>query len=98
MRVPVFEIPQGDQRYADIDFNPAADRLGTSASSATWTVEEGSTVTISGTPSIASNVAQGLLAADANRTGCSLIKIKATMADTQTVTEYIKINVIDPTC
>lgn len=98
MRVSTFEIPQGDLRYASIDFSPAADRLGTSASSATWTVEEGNTVTISGTPSITSNVAQGLLSADANRTGCSLIKIKATMADTQTVTEYIKINVIDPTC
>ena len=98
MRIPTFEIPQGDQRYADVDFSNAAGKLGTTASSAAWSVEEGNSVTISGTPTLASNVAQGLLVASGTVTGCSLIKIKATMADTQTVTEYIKINVIDPTC
>lgn len=98
MKIPVFEIPQGDQRYADASFKNTASKLGTSVSSATWTVEDGSSVTISGTPTLSSNVSQGLLVADANQTGCSLIKVKATMADTQTVSLFMKIKVIEPDC
>lgn len=98
MRVTIFEMPQGERRYASHNATSSADRLGTSASSSVWSVEEGSTVAISGTPSLSGNIAQALLLSDSNRTGCTLIKNVITMADTQTVTEYIKINVIDPTC
>lgn len=98
MKIPVFEIPQGDTRYAAVSFTAVAGRLGTSASSAVWSVEDGNSVTISGTPTLTSNVAQGLLVADDSQTGCSLIKVKATMADNQTVTEYFHVKVIDPTC
>lgn len=98
MAIKTDDIPQGDLRYAQMDFSVSAGRLGTTVSSVAWSVEEGSTVTISGTPTLSGSIAQALLQAGSNTSGCSLIKVKATMADSQTVSEYIKINVIDPSC
>lgn len=98
MKIKCFEMPKGDTRYASVSFVASAGRLGTSVSSVTWSVEEGTTVTISGTPTLTSGVAKALLVASSDIKGCSLIKVKATMADSQTVSEYFKINVIDLEC
>lgn len=98
MKIETEEIPLDDSRFGSVDFAVSAGRLGTSLSSAVWSIEEGTSVTLNGTPTVVGNVAQELLVASATVTGCTLIKIKGTMADTQTVTEYIKIEVIDPTC
>lgn len=98
MKIPVFELPKGDQRYASVSFSAAASRVGSSVSSATWEVESGDCVSISGAPTLSANVAQALLVASDAQTGCALIKIKAEMADGQTITEYIHIKVVSPTC
>lgn len=97
-RIPTFEIPQGDTRNATVDYSATASEFGVNASTVAWTVDEGTSVSISGTPTITSNVTIGTLVADANKTGCSLIKVKATMSDSQTVSKFIKINVVDPRC
>jgi hypothetical protein len=76
----------------------AASSFGVSASSVVWTVDDGTSVTISGTPTITTNISTGTIVAGANKTGCSLVKVKATMTDSQTITAFFKINVIDPSC
>lgn len=97
-KIDTFNIPQGDTRSVTVDYSAASSSFGVSASSVTWEVEEGNTISISGTPTIASNVTTGTLVADGNKSGCSLIKVKATMSDSQTITKHFKINVIDPVC
>ena len=97
-RIDTFNIPQGDTRNVEVDFSAAASSFGVNASSVAWSVDDGTSVTISGTPTISSNVSTGTLVAAANKTGCSLIKVKATMSDSQTISKFFKINVIDPTC
>ena len=97
-RIDIFDVPQGDTRNVEVDYSAAASSFGVSASSVVWTVDDGSSVTISGTPSIITNISTGTIVAGANKTGCSLIKAKATMTDSQTITAFFKINVIDPAC
>lgn len=90
------EIPVGLQRYVDVDFAVAALRLGTTVSSAAWSVVSGTAASISGTPTLASGIAQALIATHATTTGDTIIKCTATMADTQTDSKYFKIVTINP--
>ncbi len=98
MKINTVEVPLGDSRIGYGDFSLSAARLGTSLSSAVWSIEEGTSITLNGTPSIDGNVAQELLVASATITGCTLVKVKGTMANSEKVTEYAKVMVIDPTC
>lgn len=96
-RIPTFDIPKGDTRNASVDYSSTASDFGTNATAAVWSIDEGNTVTVSGTPSLSSNVSTGTLVAKDNQTGCSLVKVKATFGS-QTVTKWFRINVIDPGC
>jgi hypothetical protein len=97
-RIPVFDIPQGDTRTVSVDYSATASDFGVNVSSAAWTVEEGNSVTLGGSVATSSNITTESAVAGANRVGCSLIKVTATMTDAQTVSKYFKINVVDPTC
>ena len=97
-KICTFELYQGETQNATVDYSATSSDFGVSASSVAWTVDEGNTVSISGTPTISSNVTTGTIVADANKQGCSLIKVVATMSDSQTVTEFFKVNVINPAC
>ncbi len=97
-RIPTFDIPQGDTRNATVDISAASSDFGVSATSVVWSVDKGTTVTISGTPTVSSNVSTGTLVADANKTGCSLIKAKFTLSDAQTISKFFIIDVIKPVC
>jgi hypothetical protein len=96
-RIPTFEIPQGDTRNAEVDFTSTASDFSTTVASAAWTVE-GTSVTLGGVAAVASNVATESLVAGANKSGCTLVRVQATMADGQTVSKYFRINVTDPSC
>ena len=96
--IRTFEMPQGNTQTVTFDLSAEASDLGTTVSTVAWSVDEGNSVTISGTPSVSSNVSTGTLVADSSKEGCSLIKMAATMADSQIVTKFVKINVINPVC
>lgn len=67
--------------------SPETERLGTSVSSVTWTVDTGN-ASVSG-ETLASDVATALVTT--NNTGKSLIKAKITFADGQIINQHIKI-------
>lgn len=96
-RVNVYEIPKEDVRNVTVDFSVTASNFGVSVSSVTWQIDEGSTVSLSGSPSLSSNVTTETVTAN-TYTGCNLIRVVATMADSQKVSKYFKLNVIDPAC
>lgn len=86
---------KGEVNQYDFDFNAIAVRLGTSVSSADWSTEDTSVIGV-GTESLSSNVAS--VDITASEEGCAMLKISATMADSQVFIRYIKIDVIDPKC
>ena len=93
-----FEMPPGDSRNVEVDFTTAASRFGLNVASVDWAIENGASVTISGTPAISGNVSPGLLVASATQTGCTIVRVKGTLSDGQTITEYFRVGVTDPTC
>lgn len=97
-KIDTFEMMRGDTLAATADFSATASEIGVSASSVVWSVEDGNAVSISGTPTISSNVSVGTLVADANKEGCTLIKVKATMSDSQTRSKMFKVITRKVTC
>lgn len=97
-RISTFDIPQGDTRTVSVDYTATASDFGVNVTSASWAIEEGNSVTLGGSVATSSNVTTENVIAGANRVGCSLLKVTATMSDAQTVSKYFKINVIDPEC
>lgn len=91
-----FEMYVNNARFATVDFGVAAGLSGTSVSSAIWSVDDGSSVTLSN-ETVSSNVAQCLITSQAYG-GCNVILCKATMADGQKISEYFKVKVSDPEC
>ena len=81
-------------QYA-FDFSVVADKLSTSVSTADWTTEDTSVISL-GTEALASNRATVLVTA--SNKGCAMLKVTATMADTQKVIGKIKIDVSDVKC
>lgn len=98
MKVKCIELPLSDKRDIEQSFVNLAGRNSTSVSSVNWTVEEGSSVTISGVPSLSSNISTASILADSTLTGCSMLKIQATLADGQKISEYLQVDVIEPSC
>jgi hypothetical protein len=96
MIIPTYEVPVDDERYADGDFTLSASRLGTTVSSVSWAVEAGTSASVSGTPVLIGAVSQALIVASPTVTGITTFKVRATMADGQIVSEYIKVDVVDP--
>jgi hypothetical protein len=97
-RIPTFDIPEGDIRNASVDYTATASDFGVNVSSAAWEIQEGNSITLGGSPTLSSNVTTEAITARADYSGCSLIKVQATMSDGQTVSKYIRINVIGPGC
>ena len=98
MKIDTEELPLGVRRSVDGDFSLASERLGTSLSSAVWSIEEGTSVTLSGGDTISDNISNQFFLTSTTITGCTLMKCKATFANTETDIKFIKIEVIDPTC
>jgi len=98
VNVTEFEIPVGESRNIDVDFVITASNLGVNAISVAWSVRSGTSATILGAPTITGNISTGMVVADNVTTGCTLIMVRATMTDGQTKSEFIQINVVDPTC
>ena len=92
--VPARQQYKGEARVRTADWTVMAEKLGTSVSTVTWSVDSG-TATITG-EALASNVATALITTGS--TGCALIKVVATMADGQIDNHYFKINVSEPSC
>lgn len=90
----VHEMYISNTKNVVIDFSVLAS--GTSLSTANWSVQEGDSVSL-GTPSLASNVATCALTSS-SKSGCSLIRCIATMANGEVISEYFKMNVKDPYC
>jgi len=97
-RIDTFQVIQGDTRGVTVDFAAHASDLGVSTSSVLWSVDQGDSVSVSGTPTIASDISVGTLVADSNKTGCSMIRVTATFSDGQTVTKAFKVNSVDTLC
>lgn len=94
--IKTLETYVNNQKDIEVDFSIDAGKSSTTVSSVAWAVEEGSSVTL-GTPVLASGVATvPIITTDS--TGCSLVRAKATFADGQIISQYRKINVIDPSC
>lgn len=87
-------MPKGAALTLAHDFTNMVTDKGTTLSTATVTTDD-SAVTI-GTPQIASNVVTVTLTAA--QTGCAMIKILGTLADTDIWPVYWKIEVQDPRC
>lgn len=94
MRVQSWPQYKGAAFTYTIDWSVAAGKLGTSVSSVTWSVDQGS-ASIS-TEALGSNVASALITT--NSTGCVLIKAVAALADSQVDPHYFKIDVSEPSC
>ena len=94
MRVQSWGHRKGEAWTYTVDWSVAVGRLGTSVSTVTWSVDQGS-ATIS-TEALGSNVASALIATGA--TGCALIKVVAALGDGQIDIHYFKIKVSDPSC
>lgn len=91
---------QSWQSYSDeainysVDYNVMIGRLSTTVSSVTWTVD-GGTATIT-SEALASGIASALITTGSE--GCSMIKLKAVLADGQTDVFFFKIETKDPNC
>jgi hypothetical protein len=96
-RVKEHEIYIDAARFATIDFSASASKLGTTVSTVAWSIEEGSTVTISN-ESLTNGVAKALLTSSTDSTGCNLIKARAVMANGEILPGYIEMEVIKPSC
>lgn len=101
LKAPVItneEMTQGAIRQATVSFVNAADKLGTSVSSVTWTVKDDSDLVTVTNSALTSGVATATITADSDVTGCCIVQVKATMANGQTVTEHIQIEVTEVEC
>lgn len=94
MKVQSWPQYKGEAFNYSVDFNVFTGRFSTSVSSVTWSVDSGS-ATITG-EATASNVSSALIATD--NTGCAMIKVVATMANTEIDIHFFKIDVNDPKC
>lgn len=88
------KLVQGETISQVVDFNS----LNITSSSVVWSVEKGNTVSISGTPTISSGVTTGTIVADAEREGCTLVRVTATFTDSQVRTQQIKFDVVSGDC
>ena len=77
-----------------VDFNVKTSELSTSVSSVSWSVESGSAVISN--ESLSSDIASAFVTT--NSADCSLIKVKATLADSQVAIHYFKVKASDPVC
>ena len=88
------------QQYKDeaqnytVDWSVRASKLSTTVSSVVWSVENGSAAISN--EALASNSASATVTT--NSTECSLIKLKATLADGQIDVHYFKVRVNQPIC
>ena len=94
MRVQSWPQFKGEAFTYTIDWSVFAGRLGTSVSSVAWSVDSG-TATI-GSEAISSNVASALITTASS--GCAMIKLVATMADSQIDIHFFKISTSEPRC
>ncbi len=90
----IFDHTPGEAWTYTIDGSAAAAQMSTSISTAAWSIDAG-TASVSG-EALASDVATALLTTTDE--GCALIKVKLTMADSQVINVYLKINIKEPDC
>ena len=91
-RIAKAEQFKGEVYQYEYEFVNAVGRLGTSVSSADWSTEDTSLITISG-EALSSNVASCLITA--TNTGCAVVKLTATLADTQKIVRFIELTIDD---
>lgn len=97
LRCPVItdkRMVQGATRRVRINFSNAANRLQTALSSASWSLQRGSDLVSVGSTLVSGDSAYATITAQSNITGRCVVKVTATMADGQTVTEHIRLTVI----
>lgn len=88
------EIPKGGALNYAWDYSVIEENLGASVSTVAWSTDQSSTVAISG-EALASSVASALLTG--SNEGNAVIKITATMDDSQIIVTYFDVNVRDYT-
>lgn len=101
LRVPVLtyeQMTKGAIRQATVNFVSAGSLLSTSVSSVTWTVRDGSNLVSISNEALNTGVATATITANSDVTGCAVVQVKATMANGQTVTEHIQIEVVEVGC
>lgn len=77
-----------------VNFSNAANRLQTGLASASWSLQRGSDLVSVGSTLISGDSAYATITAQSEITGKCVVKVTATMADGQTVTEHIRLTVI----
>ena len=95
MRIEISKIEKGEIIQFAFDFSVVADKLSTSVSSADWTTEDTSILSL-GTEALASNRATCLVTG--SNVGCGMLKVSATMADGQKIIRKIKVSVDEAKC
>ena len=89
---------KGTASIATFDIGSEASAKGTEVSGTpSWTVESGSTVTISN-EDLSNGYATALITSSSNNTGCNLIRITAAMENGEIIPGYLRVNVIEPSC
>lgn len=94
MKVQSWPHHKGEAFNYSVDWNVFTGRFSTTVSSVVWSVDSG-TATIS-SEALASGVASALITT--NSVGCAMIKLVATMADSQVDIHFFKVSVDDPKC
>lgn len=94
MIVQTWQHYKGEATNYSVDWGVKAGRLGTSVSSVVWAVESGSATITS--EALASNIASATVTTGSE--DCSLIKLTATLADSQIDVYFFKVKALDPVC
>lgn len=95
MKVQAFPSKKGQAKVYTVDWNVKVGKLGTTLSTAVWTVEAGSAKITN--PALASNIASATITTPSE--GCSLIKVLGTYADGQHIDpHFFKVKADDPIC
>jgi len=94
MIVQSWQQYKGEATNYSVDWTVKVGRLGTTVSTAVWSVDDG-TATISGEALTSGTTAATVTTGSE---GCSLIKVTATFADGQIDIHYFKVKAQDPSC
>lgn len=87
------EIFVENARVVEVDFAVTAGRSSTTVSSADWSVVEGN-VSVSNEGLVSAKATALVTAPDSN--GKALVRVLATMANGEKVSEYLELTIIDP--
>jgi len=94
MMVQSWQSYSSEATNYSVDYNVLIGRLNTTVTGVVWSVDDGN-ATITG-ETLSSGKASALITTSSE--GCSLIKLVATLADSQIDVFFFKIKALDPIC